>query len=101
LRKAVSEVVEAGEVDTTGSGEWWSLRMERCWRQGRRSDGGARASKRGWRRGERRRSMRVEVSQREEECMCREVAVASSGSGTLRVSSRAVEARLDVSAENF
>ena len=58
-------------------------------------------SERSWRRGEKRRSLRVEVSWREEECMRREVAVASSGSGTLRVSSRAVEARLDVPAGNF
>ena len=36
------------------------------------------------------------------ECMHHEEVVeASSGSGTLRVSSRAVEARLDVPAENF
>ena len=39
---------------------------------------------------------------REEECMHQEEVVeASSGSGTLRVSSRAVEARLDVPVENF
>ena len=39
---------------------------------------------------------------REKECMHqKEVVEASSGSGTLRVSSRAVEARLDVPAENF
>ena len=39
---------------------------------------------------------------REEECMHQEEVVeASSGSGTLRVSSRAAEARLDVPAENF
>ena len=46
LGKAVGEVVEAGKVDTMGSGEWWSLVVEWCWKQWRRTGGGVWASER-------------------------------------------------------
>ena len=68
-------------MDAMRSGEWWSLRMECCWRRWRRM------------------SLRVEVLWRREECMRRGVAVASRGSELSRILSRAVEARLDVPAE--